>query len=411
MEDHRAQVAVLTGLRGFAALMVVLIHSAGRTDYPGFGVQTYGPVSLFVLSGFLLYRPWSTWAIGQGSRPSVRTFTRRRLYRIFPAYLVVLFAVAVLYPPSQANGWDGWFRAVTLTGIYASDGLRPGLEQTWSLGTELSWYVALPVMGLVVGLLARGRTPRVGFWLVAVALGLSIPVTAAWRWWVHVEDLGPRFTFSFWLPGFLVCFAVGAFVAHLLNGERAGLVSLRGLRAVVARLWPALLVLVVATAVTLSPLAGPDGYVPATFSERQVRFTCATVLAGTLLVAAATGPLTSPINKVLGSRWLGAVGRWSYGIYLWHLPVIVMLADDFRWRSGGWGFVLWLGTILAITVPLGAASWAWVERPAIARSRATRRPSRAGEESVPAATDTTTSARPGAGPGSTHPERRAPGES
>ena len=70
---------MLTGLRGFAALMVVLIHSAGQTDYPGFGVQSYGPVSLFVLSGFLLYRPWSSWAIAQASRPSVRTFSRRRL--------------------------------------------------------------------------------------------------------------------------------------------------------------------------------------------------------------------------------------------------------------------------------------------------------------------------------------------
>ncbi|MGZ8742988.1 MAG: acyltransferase family protein [Nocardioides sp.] len=398
-ESHRAQIAVLTGLRGFAALMVLLIHSAGHTDHPGFGIQTYGPVSLFVLSGFLLYRPWSTWAIGQGTRPSVRKFTRRRLFRIFPAYLAVLFAVAVLYPASQPNGWDGWLRGITLTGIYASDGLRPGLEQTWSLGTELSWYLALPVMGLVVGLLARRTTPRAGFWLVTVALGLSLPVTAAWRWWVYVEDLAPRFTYPFWLPGFLVCFAVGASVAHLLNGERAGLVSLRWLRAVVARLWPVVLVLAAATAVTLSPLAGPDGYVPATFSERQVRFICATVLAGTLLVVAATGPVTSPINRVLGSRWLNAVGRWSYGVYLWHLPVIVLLADGFVWRSGVGGFLLWLGTILAISLPLGAASWAWVERPAIARSKATRRR----RDPVPTAPTAPAATPPSAGPATPSP--------
>jgi peptidoglycan/LPS O-acetylase OafA/YrhL len=415
-DSHRAQIAVLTGLRGFAALMVLLIHSAGRTDYPGFGIQTYGPVSLFVLSGFLLYRPWSTWAIGGGSRPSVRTFSRRRLYRIFPAYLAVMLAVAVLYPASQPNGWDGWLRGLTLTGIYASDGLRPGLEQTWSLGTELSWYVALPVMGLAVGLLARRMTPRGGFWLVVLALGLSVPATAAWRWWVYVEDLAPRFTFPFWLPGFLVCFAAGAFVSHLLNGEQAGVVSLRRLRSAVARLWPVLLVLAVATTITLSPLAGPDGYVPATFSERQVRFTCATVLATTLLVVAATGPMTSPINRVLGSRWLNAVGRWSYGIYLWHLPVIVLLADEFRWRSGTDGFLLWFGTILAISVPLGAASWAWVERPAIARSKATRR-RRESTPAAPAAPPTTTppttpdATPPDAGPTTPSPARSVAGGS
>jgi peptidoglycan/LPS O-acetylase OafA/YrhL len=372
LEDHRAQVAVLTGLRGFAALMVVLIHSAGQTDYPGFGVQSYGPVSLFVLSGFLLYRPWSSWAIAQASRPSVRTFSRRRLYRIFPAYLVVMFAVAIIYPQSQPNGWDGWLRAFTLTGIYASDGLRPGLEQTWSLGTELSWYVALPIMGVLVGLVSRRMTPRGGWWLVTAALALSLPVTAVWRWWVHVENLGPLFTYSFWLPGFLVCFAGGAFVSHLINGERAGIIHLRWLRGAVAALWPVLLVITAAVAVAVSSLSGPDGYVPAEFSERQVRFVSATVLALALLVVAATGPMSSPINRVLASRPLDAVGRWSYGIYLWHLPVIVLLADDFRWRSGAWGFLLWLGTILVISVPLGAASWAWVEKPAITRSKRSR---------------------------------------
>lgn len=405
LEDHRAQVAVLTGLRGFAALMVLLIHSAGRTDYPGLGVQSYGPVSLFVLSGFLLYRPWSTWAITDGSRPSVRTFARRRVFRIFPAYLVAVFALAVLYPMSQPNGWDGWLRAVTLTGIYASDGLRPGLEQTWSLGTELSWYVALPIMGVTVGLLARRMSPRGGFWLVTAALALSIPVTAAWRWWVHVEDLAPLFTYSFWLPGFLVCFAGGAFVSHLLNGERKGIISLRWLRVPVARLWPVLLVIVIAVAVALSSLSGPDGYVPATFPERQVRFVSATVLAVTLLVVAATGPMSSPINRVLSSRPLDAVGRWSYGIYLWHLPVIVLLADEFRWRSGVWGFVLWLGTILAISLPLGAASWAWVERPAIARSKRKRAVRPAARHAQPEESEPTTS------PSGPVPGQPAPGGS
>ena len=388
LEDHRAQVAVLTGLRGFAALMVVLIHSAGRTDYPGLGIQSYGPVSLFVLSGFLLYRPWSTWAIRQAARPSVSTFARRRLYRIFPAYLVVMLAVALLYPPSQPEGWDGWLRGLTLSGIYASDGLRPGMEQTWSLGTELSWYVALPIMGVTVGLLARRMSPRGAWWLVTGALALSLPVTAAWRWWVHVEGLAPRFTFSFWLPGFLVCFAAGGVRLAPAQRRTSRPGEPPGVRAFTRRSWPVLLLLVAAVcAVSLSSLAGPDGYVPATFPERQVRFACATVLAVTLLAAAVFGPVTTWINRVLSSRGLDAIGRWSYGIYLWHLPVIVMLADEFTERSGVWGFLVWLGTILAISIPLGALSWAWVERPAIARSKRVRRapaPPAVAEEPRPA---------------------------
>ena len=360
---------MLTGLRGFAALSVVLIHSGGRTDYPGFGIQGYGPVALFVLSGFLLYRPWSMWALRDGRRPSVRTFARRRISRIFPAYLVVVLALAVIYPASQPSGFDGWLRALTLTHTFASDGLRPGLEQTWSLGTELTWYVALPVMGLVAGGLARRQGPRRGFWIVVGALALSVPVTAAWRWYVHAEGLGPRFTYSFWLPGFLACFAVGAAVAHLLSAEKAGVVALPRLRSVAASSWVLLAVAVVAVAIGTSSLGGPDAYTPATFSERQVRFVCATVLAGSLLLAAAFGPASTPVNRVLASRWMSAVGRWSYGIYLWHLPLIALFADSFEWRSGISGFVLWVGFITALAVPLGAATYAFVERPAIAWSK------------------------------------------
>jgi len=229
--------------------------------------------------------------------------------------------------------------------------------------------VAVPVRGLVAGGLDRRYGPRRGFWIVAGALALSLPVTAAWRWYVQVEGLGPRFTYSFWLPGFLACFATGAVVSHLLSGERAGVVTLGRLRAVAANRWLLLAVAAVAVAIGTSPLGGPDGYNPATFSERQVRFVCATVLAGTLLLAAALGPPSTPVNRVLASRWLTAVGRWSYGIYLWHLPLITLLADDFRWRSGPGGFVLWVGFITALSVPLGAATYAFVERPAIAWSK------------------------------------------
>ena len=108
--EKAIQVDALTGLRGFAALAVVAVHASGRTDFDWFGIHGYGPVSLFVLSGFLLYRPWSMWALSRGTRPEVRTFARRRLLRIFPAYLVVMLAIAVMLPESQPLGPDGWLR-------------------------------------------------------------------------------------------------------------------------------------------------------------------------------------------------------------------------------------------------------------------------------------------------------------
>jgi len=373
--ESRAQVDSLTGLRGFAALVVVSVHASGRTDFPEFGIHGYGPVSLFVLSGFLLFAPWSRWALGAAAHPKVRTFARRRLLRIFPAYLVVMLAFAVMFPASQPNGWDGWLRALTLTGTLAGDGLRPGLEQSWSLGTELSWYVALPFLGLVAGLVARWtKDGRRAFWAVVGLLALALPVTIVWRVWVNAaaDDLSEKFTWNFWLPGFLICFAAGAAVAHVLEGERAGLVDLSGVRRWFARTWLAVALVVLLAAIGTSPLGGPVEYLPADFWERQTRFASSTAVAVLLLLACVFSRPTSVLVRFMSTRFMTAVGRWSYGIYLWHLPVIVLLEDEFTLRTGVGGFLLWMACIFAVSILLGAGTYAWVEKPAIAWSRRSR---------------------------------------
>lgn len=364
-----AEIAGLTGLRGFAALMVVVIHTSVLTEYSWLGVPEYGPVSLFVLSGFLLYRPWARWGMQSGPRPSVPDFARRRLARIFPAYLVVLAVVSVVYPDDRPEGLGDWVRAATLTWIYVSDDLRTSLFQTWSLGTELSWYVALPVLGGVTALLARRWAPGRGFHVTTALLCLSLPISFGYRRWVEVEELEAHFTYSFWLPAFLFCFAGGAMVAHFLEGERAGLVRLTRLRRAAEDRW-ALLVLAGAVALLgTSSVAGPNGFVAVTYVEHQVRVVCATSVALILLVGTVLSPPTSPLNRGLSTRWFNAIGRWSYGIYLWHLPVIVILERDVSFTDGPMSLLWRLTWVLAISIPLGAATYAWVERPAIAWSR------------------------------------------
>ena len=376
----RGHVDALTGLRGFAALVVLTVHVAGRTDYSFIGIHGYGPVSLFVLSGFLLYRPWSRWALGLGSAPSIRTFARHRAARILPAYLVVMLIIAVVLPESQPTGVDGWLRALTLTHTTASDGLRPGMEHTWSLGTEVSWYFALPFIGLFAGWVAHRVTPPRRARVILALFSLSIPVSAGWRWWMEAQGLNSLFTYSFWLPGFLVCFLGGAAICHVLQADRAGLAPSRVLRWLgEKRPWVLVGLSVVVFAVGNSRLGGPWDYVPATFTERQIRFTCVTLLALLLLAGAALGTERSPVTRFMSMRWLVAMGRWSYSIYLWHLPVIVILAPHVA-RDGVDGFLIFYALTLAITVPLGAATYAWVEQPAIRWSkRAPSSPAPAGE--------------------------------
>ena len=111
-------------------------------------------------------------------------------------------------------------------------------------------------------------------------LALAVPATAGWRWALEANDLNSRFTWSFWLPGFLVCFLGGAVVAHVLQAHAAGLSRARALLWLGRdHPWLLLALAVVVAGVGNSPLGGPWDYVPATFTERQVRFACVTVLA------------------------------------------------------------------------------------------------------------------------------------
>ena len=405
---REAQVASLTGLRGLAALMVVLVHLGYASGYAWLGIPSYGPVSLFVLSGYLLYRPWSRWILRAAARPSVPTFARRRVARIFPAYLLVLFVVAGVYPAARPGSAEGWFQAITLTWIYDSHYFPTALAQTWSLATELSWYVALPIMAGVTGLVARSRSPKQGFWISTAMIGLGLPVSVAWRWWVSAQDLDPGVSYMLWLPGFLGCFAFGALVAHFAEGLRLNLVQLTSARSLIEDPW-ALPVFALAMALLgTSLLGGPPGF-PETAGQEQVRVWCATMVAGALLVMVVLGRREAPLSRLLGLSWMTAVGRWSYGIYLWHLPVIVMSDEQITFPDGAAGFVFELVWVLAISIPLGAATYAWVERPAIAWSRRpgaasatsgqrVRRADRPRDTPEPAAASSTTSAQATAAP-------------
>ena len=301
-----------------------MVHGAGLTDYPWMGLHAYGPIALFVLSGFLLIQPWSRWIMGAGEKPVIESFIRRRVWRIFPAYLVVLLVAAMVLPTSRPLGADGWVRALTLTNSYGADGLRPGLEHTWSLGTELTWYAVVPLVALAVAKAARQRFSGNPVRPMLIALLIAFGISITYRYYVmyEVHDFARLITMPLWLPAFLVCFLGGAAVAHLLIAEQHGKVSLPRLRWFAARPW---------------------------------------------LVAA--GDETSFLNRLVSARWLVATGRGSYGIYLWHMPAMLLLAREVTIQPGFGGLVIWMAILLAVSIPLGALTYAFVERPAIAWSK------------------------------------------
>lgn len=372
-EDARArraaEIASLTGLRGFAALMVVLIHTSGRTEYDWIGLPTFGPVSLFVISGFLLYRPWARWSLGLQEQPALGPFLLRRATRIFPAYWLVLLVVAIIIPASRPQDGPGWWRAISLTWTYEPEPMREAMLHTWSLATEVSWYVALPVLGGLSGLAARRFVGIRAFWLCVGAISLSLPVSVGWRLWTERADLAGQLTYPYWLPSFMFCFAAGALVALLAEAHRAGIVTFNRFSAFLADPWAVPIVVLALGLLATSSYGGPSGFVPVTFAQDQVRTWSAAGMAWLMLAAVVLGPPQLPVSRFLGMRWSAAIGRWSYGIYLWHIPVIVILERDMAFAQGPFGLVWRLALVLSVSIVLGAATYAWVEGPTIAWSR------------------------------------------
>ena len=178
-----SRLPALTGLRGVAALLVVGTHAAFATGYlnhPYLGAVyarlEIGVAVFFVLSGFLLFRPWVRAAADGEASPSLSRFARHRVRRIVPAYAVTVVATFEIYTvftpgPNPGQTWQGILRYLTFTQIYTADYLttmlHPGLSQMWSMAVEVAFYAALPALAYVLlGVVCRGLwRPRRGWTL------------------------------------------------------------------------------------------------------------------------------------------------------------------------------------------------------------------------------------------------------
>lgn len=364
---HQSHVAGLTGFRGVAALSVVLVHTSTLSPYSWLGLHGFGPVALFVLSGYLLIRPWSKAAVSGGRPPSLRTFAIRRSLRIFPPYLCCLFLVALLIPASQPRGWADWGRAVTLTTMYEGYLGLEAMVHTWSLGTELSWYLVLPLMGASVLAVSRRRGRRALPPIAMAVFGVFVLVTVVWRWRMGAGTDIHHPQAATWLPAWLACFAMGAAVSHLLTLHRAGVPSRLSRALAMTAANPVLLPLagLLCVVVANSPsLAGGHKFEPTSSLQANTGMAANVLLALVLLVGLVFAAETSALARVMGSAPLVSLGRWSFGIYLANLPLVYALSPLWPHADAA-RFVLWVAAITTLSVLAGAAVFALVERPSI----------------------------------------------
>ena len=367
--DRRDWFPGLDAVRALGAACVVATHVGfytGRTLHGPFaatiGRLDAGVALFFVLTGFLLFRPYVVAAQHDRPRPATRTYLRRRALRILPAYwIVVLVCMATLPRLGATSPVSDLVHHLTLTQIYGLGIQHTGLTQAWSLCVELSFYLLLPWLARLV-LLRRGRV-----WTYGV-LGALAVFGAAWTPFLTATNALDVRIAGQWLPGFLDWFVAGMLLALVQVHGRSAPAWARRLHDVArspGTCWAAALAIF---AIATSPLAGPasirgdiDAPTPSSVLLKNLLYLVAATL---FVLPLVLGPQDEGVvRRVLSGRTGRFLGEISYGVFQWHLAV---LEGYTRVRhqplfTGSW--VLTFLLVWGLTLPVAWASYRFVERP------------------------------------------------
>jgi peptidoglycan/LPS O-acetylase OafA/YrhL len=368
------------GLRAVAALTVLSYHVGLWSGFaPGGAVapvlwELKGGVAIFfVISGTLLYLPYARSILAGAPLPDWRRYGRRRVVRIVPAYWLALTVVAIGPFHASVFGSDAW-RYYGLSQIYDPQTLFGGLQVAWSLCVEVTFYLFLPVFAWWAARLAASRanaraghanpgaaTVQVAL-IAAGALG-SVLLRGLLAGSLTAPTPGASAAVS--LPGLFDWFAIGMLLAVLRAQLEAGRPALGPLGAL-ARRPGCCLALALAAFAAAVPTQHRDLFLPWYGLVTHLALGAgAGLMVLSVIVPRARTERPWPV-RLLGHPVLAWVGTVSYGIYLWHFPVLELIGPHLLANTAshplGAVALTWLG-VLGGAVMLAAASWYLVERP------------------------------------------------
>lgn len=374
---------LLDGYRAIAAFMVLTTHVAFNTGEiltpvlgPLLGRMDFGVTLFFLLSGFLLYRPWARAAMEDGAVPRLRGYAVRRAARILPAYWLMVAFTLLLLPEIQPVRWEAWPVHLGMLHIYIPGFTLEGLTQTWSLATEVSFYAMLPIIAWIAGRAGRGNpdtSARFQLTVLAGAYALALVFTV-----LRVFGaLGDSLVTVYWLPGFLDWFALGMAAAVIqvrlrLPGPPPWMASVRQVASSTG--WCLLMAGGLAV-IAATPIAGPLTFDPAEPSSLVIKHVLYGVIAAFLLMPGFLGiGDISDVGQVPGSWWgrllaspvVVYLGTISYGVFLWHMVLLRFIQNALGIPVFAGGFwIVWPAVVLA-SVAVASASWFALERPILA---------------------------------------------
>jgi peptidoglycan/LPS O-acetylase OafA/YrhL len=370
-------------LRAIAAGAVVVLHVSLISGYsfrqegglaPYFARGDAGVYLFFVISGYLLYRPFVAARFDHAAGVELRGYARRRALRIIPAYWVALTILVLIFDTRRRDDITSIRDVVIYYGflqIYFQSTVVGGLQQAWSLCTEMSFYIALPVWAMVLRRTRRATETLDRVLRVELATLAALYVFAlAARWWV-VKDYTTHVDVDYrldWLPMNADLFALGMGVAAVREWDlrRRSPVHLLDMVGRMPWLWWTIAgVSYWAISTRFDMPRGPGADTPGQWMIRQVLYGATAFF---LLLPAVFGPQDEGlVRRLLRSRVFVFGGLISYGIYLWHEGVIDVWMHRRNIAPFTSGFLSLLAVAVVGTVAVAVLSYVVVERPALAR--------------------------------------------
>lgn len=399
---------LLDPLRAVAAISVMLLHvailSGGFSPWykEVLGHLDMGVPFFFLLSGFLLYRPMLASRVIALPAQRLRDYARNRFFRIMPLYWVVLTVTAIVPGMFGAFSGDWWvyygllqnYPVYTPDGACATDYFHCAIPPAWTLAVEVFFYAVLPFFALgmawLTGKVGFGGRRFISLW-VAVELGVLLVLAGVS---FVIQGSPPDSDLDLWLffspLGRAWWFGLGMGLAVIsVRVQQTGTTPppVRWMRDHGGVFWAlAAGLYLLATYVIFSPgpaLAAPAGDLDEYVWQYFFFGAISLLILGPAVFSRMEGGLPT---RVLAHPIPVRLGLISYGIFLWHYPVMIWLIERGILKPfAGWEFPVLAISTGALTIALSAVTFRLVERPLMRWSRRRNSRNRSSEAS-PAAT-------------------------
>lgn len=361
--EYTDRIPELDGVRGLAILLVIAFHTFKRADV--FTNSEFlhqisdltkigwaGVDVFFVLSGFLI----TGILLKTKENPNYfKNFYVRRILRIFPLYYLLIGFLLIFLPQldrgagEQTQSLWPFFLLYQQNWLYISKSeLSLFLGFTWSLAIEEQFYFLWPAL---VFFLKKRILIWAGIGIILNSILMRLILTLPFFKIADLEEFfyyGTITRFEGLILGGLIA------VAFYDNGKwKARLIRWA---------WPALIISL--GLFTLISITGT----PSPTSDNELLtiwgYTLLALISGALIILITNEPNKSIIRLIFGNKVMRFFGKYSYAMYMFHMPILIILMDII-WKTGrqnGWMWFLYIIISFSLTIMFSLLSWNLLEK-------------------------------------------------